>query len=169
MTVKELIEQFVTEKLSFQDAKKKLREMGKHMNEEDFEKIDCVLESLREIKEVARGSDHDSMDHSPRPLEAIPNEYYMEIFFDCVQGITDGVYPHQIGNELYEKYGIGSGLATYFYNEALDMVRLSHLTPDQIKDIGEEYTRAKFAEMISSGALRMVSVGAGGEDGTEVV
>jgi hypothetical protein len=157
MTIKELIEKFVNGSMTFAEAKKKLRELGQYLDDDEYDKIDLTLETLREIKEVDRGVDHDTMDHTPRPLNILMNDFYMDVFFDCVKAISDGVYPHQIGNDLYEDYGINSVLATYFYNEALDMVRLNKLTPDQIKDIGEEYMRVKFAEMISNGTLRMLS------------
>jgi len=159
MKVKELIDQFVAGKMTFSEAKAKLREMGRHMNYDDFEKVDLCLETLREIREVDRGVDSDPMDHSFKPIECVPNEMYLDIFFFCVQKIADGVYPQNLGNMLYDEFGIGSMLATYFYNEALDMVRLNNLTPEQILSIGEEYMRTKMAEMLSSGALRIINAG----------
>jgi len=156
MTVKKLIDEFVSGKLSFAEAKKKLKEMGRHMDLDDYEKVDLCLETLREIKEVDRGQGSDPMDHQFKPLEAIPNELYLEIFFFCVQKIADGVYPHNVGNMMYDEFGIGSQLATFFYNEALDMVRLNNLTPDQIQSIGEEYMKAKMSEMIADGTMKVL-------------
>lgn len=163
MTTKELLDDFVNGKMSFGEAKAKLKQMGKYMNDDEYDKIDLCLETLREVKEVERGVDHDPMDHQPRPLEVIPSAIYLDVFFFCVQKILDGYYAHNIGNLIYDEFGIGSGLATYFYNEALDMVRLNNLTPEQISEIGEEYMKAKFAEMISNGALKIMKEPTEGE------
>ena len=151
MTIKELLRQYMNGSITYGEVREKLKKMS--LSHEDIEHYETMLDNLRELYETSKGNDRDPRDWSPRPLKAIPNEFAHEILIDTIKQIKNGMYPMEVGNHLYNNYGIDGNLCTYFYNEAFDLVRLWELSEENIEQIGEVYMHNKMQEMLQNGSL----------------
>jgi hypothetical protein len=147
MTIKEIVNKFVKGEFTYGEALSKLNELKQYLDEDDFDRVTTVLRTLREIYEVEKGNDRDPIDHCEiPPCNFVPNEMYSMVFDDTVKMIESGVFPQNIGRTLFSKFRINDELINYFYNEALEIVRLQTLTPESIIEIGEEYVKMKNAQ-----------------------
>lgn len=72
-------------------------------------------------------------------FEGIPNSNYLPILQEVISLIRGGLYSPEIAQHIFEKYQISSPLMAYFINEALSIVRMNNLSPEEISSIGEAY------------------------------
>lgn len=161
MTIKKILENFMKGELNYGNARAELKKIG--LEYEDLEHYESILDGLRDAFEFERGNTTDPMDHQFRPLESVPTEIAHEILLEAISLIKQGNYPQEIGSVLYMKYGIGSMLCTYFYNEAFDLVRLYDISEETMQSIGEVYMSEKINQMITNGSMVLLK----GPPGTE--
>jgi hypothetical protein len=146
MKIKDILKKFSNGEITYGKAKAELKALENHMDEDDYDRIYSAIETIREVYGVEKGIDKDPLDHSFRGTKAILNEFYLEALTSCINMIRDGEHPQDIGTWLFHTYGLDGNLATYFYNEAMDIVKMNTLSSEIMEQIGEEYLKLKFKD-----------------------
>jgi hypothetical protein len=67
------------------------------------------------------------------------NENYFPILHETIALIRDELYSVEISQHLWDKYALSPALISYFINEALSIVRMNTLSPEELASIGEAY------------------------------
>ena len=140
MTIKELLNEVVDKKLSYPEAKERLKKMKLPYSEE--ESYDVL------IKKMCGGYSKKVWHEPVYNLPIIPNEMYHTILQDSIKQVRQEKYSPEIAQDLYDKYMLGPGLINYFLNESISAVRMNTLTEEEIHKIGSTYYKAmQFAKM----------------------
>ena len=130
MQITEIIKLAVDKKITYSEALEELKKL--RLPEDTEEEYEIILHKIL--------GDDKKLDHRPPfVMEAIPNSLYFQILTSTIKMIRDGMYTPNIVNELCYCYQLGPQLLNYFINEALSIVRLNNLSPEEITSIGEAY------------------------------
>lgn len=81
----------------------------------------------------------------------LPSYMYEGILKETISYVRDELYSAEIIQLLFEKYRLSVPLMTYFINEAISIVKLNTLMPEEISMIGEAYHKAA-SELESQGS-----------------
>jgi hypothetical protein len=133
MTIKDLLSQAIDKKISYPEAKTKLKDM--HLPHEEYESYDIMLYKLlgKEEKVV----------HQPiYAMKAIPNEIYFNVLEDSINKVRDEWYTPDICSYLFDEYKLDPNLMNYFVNESISIVRMNSLKPEEVIKIGQAYLKA---------------------------
>jgi hypothetical protein len=134
MKLKEILDLAIDEKISYPAALEELYKLK--LGEQETEDYKNLLYKILGGKE--------KVDHSPLILmEFIPNEYYSEYLMFTIKSIRQGANTAEIVNALCSGHRLGPQLATYFVNEALSIVRMNDITPEEFVMMGEAYEKMK--------------------------
>jgi len=131
--------------ISYAEAVKELKERYPDTSDDRYESLqsaECFLQKIRDkakvrIKEERKPRAEEGI----YPLETLPNEYVWPIMEEVVGMIRSGAYTPDILEHLIFDYGLSDGMAAYFNNEALSMVRMKTLTDEEFVMVGQEYNR----------------------------
>jgi len=126
----DILEKAINKEFAYNEALEELKKLGLPYEEE--QKYELLLHKL--------------LGHVKKPLyennyclEGIPNSNYFPILQEVISLIRGGLYSPEIAQHIFEKYQISSALMMYFINEALSIVRMNNLSPEEISSIGEAY------------------------------
>jgi hypothetical protein len=119
--------------------------------EEEFESCDIILFKML-------GDDSKILHEPTMALTAIPNELFYRILSETITKVRSGNYSPEICQFLYDEFGIDSKLMTFFINEAISIVRMNTLQPEEIVQIGEAYHKL---------AVQLVGTGQQAKDNIE--
>jgi hypothetical protein len=111
---------------------------------EDRESAELFLTKIRDKLRVKGGEekeDKDRFSNSIYPLSCIPAELVGPIMKETIDMIQEGSYTPDVLEHLFEDYGLSDELGYFFNNEAVSMIRLKTLTPEEFVTIGTEYQR----------------------------
>ena len=136
--LRDILNDAIEKNITYPEAKEELKKLK--LSQEDFEQYDIMLYKLL--------GDEDKISHAKiYTLPMIPNEMFATILRDTMKRVRDEQYTPEICQALYETYGISSSLMNYFVNEAIHIVRMNTLAPEEILSIGQSYHNAvKFVE-----------------------
>jgi len=151
LSVKDWLRDYMAGKAPYHKVLAEIKRMK--MNPDVEEHFLSVLDQLREIYEAAVGNTQDPMDHMPRLLDKIPSEFVEDILIETIKQVRSGINQSELWMFLANEFGIGNQLCLYFYNEALNLIRMHELSDENMKSIGELYMSSRINEMIKNGSL----------------
>jgi hypothetical protein len=126
----DIIEKAINKEIAYNDAIQELNKLK--LPFEDQEKYEILLYKLL-VKE-------DRVSHNPQYFfPGVPNEAYIEILQLSIHLVREGLYTPEIAQHLFDEYLISAPLITYFINEAISIVRMNNISPEEIASIGEAY------------------------------
>jgi len=138
MKLKDILAAAIDKSITYPEAKDELKKL--QLPHEEFESYDNMLYKLL-------GGNEKIWKDPIFQLSSIPNEMYFLILQDCIQQVRQEKYSPEIAQNLYEDYMISPALMNYFLNEAISIVRMNTLKPEEIDAIGRAYYSAlKIAE-----------------------
>jgi hypothetical protein len=126
----EIIEKAINKEFGYNDAIQELKKLS--LPYEEQEKYEILLYKLlgKEGKLI----------HDPQYFfSGIPNDSYLEILELSIHLVREGLYTPEIAQHLFDEYYISAPLITYFINEAISIVRMNNISPEEIASIGEAY------------------------------
>jgi len=138
MTIKDILTEAVEKKITYAEAKEKLKKL--RLPRDDFEQYDILIYKLlgKEEKII-----HNKIQYLPN----IPNTVYSVILQDAIQKVREEWYTPEICQHLFDTYRISSSLMNYFINEAIHIVRMNSMSQEEFVEIGKMYHNAiKFLE-----------------------
>jgi len=138
MKLKEILELIADKKINYIDAIEELKKLK--LPEEDFDEYERIFSKML-------GKEERQPTRPIYQLNAIPNEMYWEVLQDAIQQVREEKYSPEIAQNLHNDYSLGQFLIHYFLNEAISIVRMNSLAPEEVNLIGQAYYKAmKIAE-----------------------
>jgi hypothetical protein len=136
MTIKDILNLAIDKKISYPDAIEQLKKL--HLPEEEFESYDVILYKL-----LGKEKDVDHL--QTLMLNSIPNEMYYMILSETIKLVRSGLFSPDICQQLFDRFGLGIQLISYFVNESISIVRMNTLDPSEISAIGNAYHKMAIA------------------------
>jgi hypothetical protein len=130
MTVKDLINQALDKKMTYPEAIEQLKKL--RLPEEEQESYELILYKIL-------GKEKEVNHLGTFTLNSVPNELYYEILSDTIKMVRSGMFSPDICQDLFDTYGLGASLISYFVNESISIVRMNTLDPAEIAAIGNAY------------------------------
>lgn len=129
MTLLDLLKEAVDGTISYADAKEQLKKL---ISDYDAREQYDIL-----IKKIIGTSREEK--NTLYYTNCIPNEYYYDILQDTIELVRNGEYTPQIVQKIFDTYRLGPETLNYFINEAISIVRMNNLSPEEIASLGEAY------------------------------
>jgi hypothetical protein len=130
MTLLDILEKAINNEFGYGDACQALKELK--LPYETQEKYEILLYKLL--------GDERSVTHDPEYFfTGIPNNQYYTILSEVIGFVRKGLYTPEIAQHIFNKYALSAPLMTYFINEAISIVRMNTLSPEEVANIGEAY------------------------------
>jgi hypothetical protein len=130
MTIADILEKAINKEFSYADACYELKKL--HLDEDSQEKYEALLYKLL-------GKESSLVHDDYHVYECIPDVFYPIILEESIIMVREGAYSNEVAQALWEKYHLSSQLLSYFVNEAVTIVRMNRLTPEEIASVGEAY------------------------------
>lgn len=138
-----LLNDIIAEMVREMDKEAALKRLRREISTEDYEEAHSELMKAADKLHMPK--------HEPRQpilqLHHIPTEFYQPILTEVLKMIRDGAYTQDVMAHLMIDYGLDYTMSAYFNNEALSIIRLKSITPDEFEFIGQKYIE-QFMEII---------------------
>jgi hypothetical protein len=126
----DIIENAINKSITYGDALQELKKL--RLDDETQEKYEVMLHKLL-------GNEKSVFRDTAIFFTGIPNNKYLELMEVTIALVRKGFYTPEIAQTLYDTYMLSAPLITYFINEAVSIVRMNNITPEEIAGIGEAY------------------------------
>jgi hypothetical protein len=147
MTLKDLLNSAIDKKITYGEALAELKKLK--LPPDDEETYDIMLHKLL-------GNDEKILHDSMITMRGIPNDMYYQLLAETIQMVRGGLYSPDICQELFDHYQLVPAIINYFINEAICIVRMNTLKPEEIAAIGQAYH--KVAVALTSGEPQIEGV-----------
>jgi hypothetical protein len=129
MKIADILEKAINKELTYAEALKELKKLK--LDYEDEDRYDRLLHKM--LGDNKRFRDFTYF------FNGLPNEKYLEVLNFAISLVREGLYSNEIAQMIYDKYMLSAPLITYFLNEAISIVRMNNITPEELAGIGEAY------------------------------